>query len=48
VVGSGDGTPSESVQARFVQAVAELQLLGFVRSTRRKTDHVVRLTWGHI
>eukprot|EP00048_Salpingoeca_helianthica_P013352 m.199846 g.199846 ORF g.199846 m.199846 type:complete len:916 (+) comp15494_c0_seq1:3287-6034(+) len=48
VVGGSDSAPTEEVQARFVQAVAELQLLGFVRSTHRKTDHVVRLTWGHI
>ncbi|KAI8927198.1 origin recognition complex subunit 3 N-terminus-domain-containing protein [Entophlyctis helioformis] len=36
------------IQARFVQAIAELQLLGFVRPTGRKTDHVVRLTWGAV
>ena len=32
--------------ARFIQAVSELQLLGFVKPTQRKTDHVQRLTWG--
>ena len=34
------------VQARFIRAVAQLQLLGFVQSSKRKTDHVARLTWG--
>ncbi|XP_039287914.1 origin recognition complex subunit 3 [Nilaparvata lugens] len=36
----------DQIQARFTQAVAELQLLGFIKSTKKKTDHVVRLTWG--
>ncbi|KAK3739946.1 hypothetical protein QZH41_012795 [Actinostola sp. cb2023] len=34
------------LQARFIQAVSVLQFLGFVKSTKRKTDHVQRLTWG--
>ncbi|ERL84124.1 hypothetical protein D910_01470 [Dendroctonus ponderosae] len=33
------------VQARFTQAVAELEYLGFIKSSKRKTDHVIRLTW---
>ncbi|XP_068249965.1 origin recognition complex subunit 3 [Palaemon carinicauda] len=36
----------KTYQARFVQALLELQFLGFVKQTRRKTDHVSRLTWG--
>ncbi|XP_066984127.1 origin recognition complex subunit 3 [Macrobrachium rosenbergii] len=36
----------KTYQARFVQALLELQFLGFVKQTRRKTDHVARLTWG--
>ena len=32
--------------ARFIQGVSELQLLGFIKPTQRKTDHVQRLTWG--
>ncbi|XP_036105235.1 origin recognition complex subunit 3 isoform X2 [Molossus molossus] len=32
--------------ARFIRAVSELELLGFVKPTKRKTDHVARLTWG--
>ena len=31
------------LQARFTQAVAELEFLGFIKSSRRKTDHVKRL-----
>ncbi|PNF31504.1 Origin recognition complex subunit 3 [Cryptotermes secundus] len=34
------------IQARFTRAVAELQFLGFIKPSKRKTDHVTRLTWG--
>ncbi|KAJ3371519.1 Origin recognition complex subunit 3 [Allomyces arbusculus] len=33
---------------RFIRAVAELQVLGFIKPTNRKTDHVQRLTWGNV
>ncbi|RKO89059.1 origin recognition complex subunit 3 N-terminus-domain-containing protein, partial [Blyttiomyces helicus] len=33
-------------RARFVNAVAEMQFLGLIQPTARKTDHVMRLTWG--
>uniref|UniRef100_A0A8C1TYS5 Origin recognition complex subunit 3 n=1 Tax=Cyprinus carpio TaxID=7962 RepID=A0A8C1TYS5_CYPCA len=32
--------------ARFIQAVSEMEFLGFIKSTKQKTDHVARLTWG--
>ncbi|XP_030850746.1 origin recognition complex subunit 3 isoform X4 [Strongylocentrotus purpuratus] len=38
--------PDPVLQARFIRAVSELQFLGFIKPTRRKTDHVARLTWG--
>ncbi|KAJ2453222.1 Origin recognition complex subunit 3 [Coemansia sp. RSA 2336] len=39
--------PSQAeAQARFMRSVEELRFLGFIKSTQRKTDHVVRLTWG--
>ncbi|KAK7492009.1 hypothetical protein BaRGS_00016673 [Batillaria attramentaria] len=38
--------PDKLLQARFIQAVSELQFLGFIKPTKRKTDHVARLTWG--
>ena len=38
----------KEVQARFISGVAELQFMGFIKSTSRKTDHVMRLTWGNI
>ncbi|XP_071506820.1 origin recognition complex subunit 3-like [Diadema antillarum] len=38
--------PDSVLQARFIRAVSELQFLGFVKPTRKKTDHVARLTWG--
>ncbi|CAH0407752.1 unnamed protein product [Chilo suppressalis] len=34
-----------AIQVRFTHAVAELQFLGFIKSSKRKTDHVMRLTW---
>ncbi|CAH1117907.1 unnamed protein product [Phaedon cochleariae] len=37
---------SPELQARFTQCVAELEYLGFIKSTKRKADHVARLTWG--
>ncbi|XP_071522018.1 origin recognition complex subunit 3 [Panulirus ornatus] len=43
---SNKKTIDKKLQARFVQAVSELQFLGFVKPTHRKTDHVARLTWG--
>uniref|UniRef100_A0A4W3IHB2 Origin recognition complex subunit 3 n=1 Tax=Callorhinchus milii TaxID=7868 RepID=A0A4W3IHB2_CALMI len=36
----------EEEGARFIRAVSELEFLGFVKPTKRKTDHVARLTWG--
>eukprot|EP00054_Salpingoeca_dolichothecata_P020871 m.132786 g.132786 ORF g.132786 m.132786 type:complete len:103 (+) comp23783_c0_seq2:2277-2585(+) len=36
------------IQTRFLRAVTELQMLGFVKPTTRKTDHVQRLTWGYV
>ncbi|KAI8974945.1 origin recognition complex subunit 3 N-terminus-domain-containing protein [Pilobolus umbonatus] len=38
----------KEVQARFIQSVAQLQYLGFIKPTQRKTDHVIRLTWSNI
>lgn len=40
------GKPDKFLQARFIRAVSELQFLGFIKPTKRKTDHVARLTWG--
>ncbi|KAM4625985.1 origin recognition complex subunit 3 [Polymixia lowei] len=45
--GSEDyGKVDELKHARFIQAVSELEFLGFIKSTKQKTDHVARLTWG--
>uniref|UniRef100_A0A182PUJ0 Origin recognition complex subunit 3 n=1 Tax=Anopheles epiroticus TaxID=199890 RepID=A0A182PUJ0_9DIPT len=33
------------IQARFTRAVAELQFLGYIKTSKTKTDHVMRLTW---
>ncbi|XP_037551487.1 origin recognition complex subunit 3 [Nematolebias whitei] len=40
------GKVDEVVHARFIRAVSELEFLGFIKSTKQKTDHVARLTWG--
>ncbi|KAJ3011166.1 Origin recognition complex subunit 3 [Thoreauomyces humboldtii] len=46
--GAGGGGPArDEIQARFVKTIAELQLMGFIKPTTRKTDHVMRLTWGN-
>ncbi|KAF9429269.1 Origin recognition complex subunit 3, partial [Entomortierella beljakovae] len=44
----GKKLDQKEVQARFIAGVAELQFMGFIKSTNRKTDHVQRLTWGNI
>ncbi len=41
-----DGEIDPVDQARFTQAVASLQFLGFIKPSKRKTDHVAKLTWG--
>ena len=35
----------DAYRARFMRAISELQFLGFIKATKRKTDHVERLTW---
>lgn len=46
IAGQGGRVPEQQVLARFIRCITELQWLGFVRSTKRKTDHVQRMTWG--
>jgi origin recognition complex subunit 3 len=36
----------KEIQARFIRAISELQYFGFIKSTNRKVDHVIKLTWG--
>uniref|UniRef100_A0A1B0CZ37 Origin recognition complex subunit 3 winged helix C-terminal domain-containing protein n=2 Tax=Phlebotomus papatasi TaxID=29031 RepID=A0A1B0CZ37_PHLPP len=43
--GDEDGCVSPQVQARFTRVVCELEFLGFIRSSKRKVDHVEKLTW---
>ncbi|KAF9428479.1 Origin recognition complex subunit 3, partial [Podila epigama] len=47
-VGREGKLDQKEVQARFISGVAELQFMGFIKPTNRKTDHVQRLTWGNI
>jgi len=45
--GSGESDSPDPVhQARFARVVQELQHLGFIKTSTRKTDHVARLTFG--
>ena len=37
---------SPELHARFSRCVSEMQVLGFIRPSKRKTDHVERLTWN--
>uniref|UniRef100_A0A665WM86 Origin recognition complex subunit 3 n=1 Tax=Echeneis naucrates TaxID=173247 RepID=A0A665WM86_ECHNA len=47
VVSAAEGNGPDFISsARFIQAVSELEFLGFIKSTKQKTDHVARLTWG--
>lgn len=41
-----DDTVDPLQQAKFTQSVSSLQFLGFIKPSKRKTDHVARLTWG--
>ncbi|XP_059501264.1 origin recognition complex subunit 3 isoform X2 [Stegostoma tigrinum] len=41
-----NGQVDQVLHARFIRAVSELEFLGFIKPTKRKTDHVTRLTWG--
>jgi len=41
-----DSAPSPTQQARFSRIVAEIQMLGFIKTSSKKTDHVSRLTFG--
>ncbi|NWR71889.1 ORC3 protein, partial [Centropus unirufus] len=34
------------IHARFIRAVSELELLGFIKPSKQKADHMARLTWG--
>ena len=37
----------EKLYVRFLQALANLQFLGYVKvSNRRKSEHIVKLTWN--
>nr|XP_018904679.1 PREDICTED: origin recognition complex subunit 3 [Bemisia tabaci] len=42
---SEDDEISSEIHARFTQAVADLQFLGYIKHTNVKKDHVVRLTF---
>ncbi|XP_055939429.1 origin recognition complex subunit 3-like isoform X2 [Argiope bruennichi] len=39
-------TNDSDLNVRFLLTVSELQMLGFIKPTKRKTDHVARTTFG--
>ncbi|XP_009081427.1 PREDICTED: origin recognition complex subunit 3 [Acanthisitta chloris] len=43
---ASSGQVDDIIHARFVRAVSELELLGFIKPSKQKTDHMARLTWG--
>ncbi|KAG5448443.1 Origin recognition complex subunit 3 [Clonorchis sinensis] len=38
--------PAKATQARFFHGIAQLHQFGYIKPTRHKADHVMRLTWG--
>ncbi|OON14015.1 hypothetical protein X801_10198, partial [Opisthorchis viverrini] len=38
--------PAKATQARFFHGIAQLHQFGYIKPTRQKADHVMRLTWG--
>ncbi|OLL24135.1 Origin recognition complex subunit 3 [Neolecta irregularis DAH-3] len=42
------GEEQELIQAKFMNSMEELRYLGFIKSTKRKTDHVCRMVWGNV
>jgi len=46
VTAGQEGGITKLDQARFTRCVSELQHLGFIKTSTRKTDHVARLTFG--
>ena len=43
-VGEG-GVDRATAQALFYRGLAELRALGFVRASKKKTDHLAKLAW---
>jgi len=46
IMTNGQEDVTQDEHARFIRVAQELQYLGFIRSSNRKTDHVARLTFG--
>jgi origin recognition complex subunit 3 len=46
---TSESSPTDAINmsllARFIRSISELQIIGLIKPTRRKTDHVLRLTW---
>jgi origin recognition complex subunit 3 len=43
--GDGDGLDERSSLALFYKALADLRLMGMVKQSRKKTDHLAKLAW---
>lgn len=42
------GKERDELHVQMIRVVSELLFMGFVKNTKRKTDHVERLTWGSL
>lgn len=42
---AGTGMDKNKAQALFYRGLAELKALGFIRSSKKKTDHLAKLAW---
>ena len=43
--GEKEGVDKATAQALFYRGLAELRSLGFVRASKKKTDHLAKLAW---
>ena len=43
--GNGTGIGKNKAQALFYRGLTELKTLGFIRSSKKKTDHLAKLAW---
>ncbi|KAK8236232.1 origin recognition complex subunit [Phyllosticta capitalensis] len=45
IIGQESDNDAETIMALFQRSLAELRYLGFIKASRKKTDHVAKLAW---
>lgn len=45
LLSQGDGTDERKILLMFYRGLAELRILGFVKSSKKKVDHVAKVKW---